>query len=385
MKIIPAACILFISMTGYSQTTLIQGDSLLRKINLTESHLYKIKIKQGDFYKLIILQKGIDLQIEVKSPGSKDTVFDSPNGLSGPEPVEFLAISNGYALLDVKPLQDSSNAKTGEYTINYTEEMSAGNYAKILTLREAEKKEFVDWIKLNALPLKSVIANSGFEDLNLLKPVLMNKRVIGLGEATHGTKEFFEMKHRMLEYLVTQLGFTVFAIEASYGRCKYINDYVLNGKGNLDTATVIQGFTTWSTEEVKEMIRWMRNYNQTNPVQKVQFVGFDLQVNDAVELAISEYYGKVDPLKKAGVDTLLKKVSKAELSGGIFSGDTLIRTLISPIDNLINAFIENKIRYILKSNKQEYDEILWSQKILYQFLISFSHNNFTEKISKNTV
>ncbi len=284
--------------------------------------------------------------------------------------------------MDITPLKDSANTKTGEYFIKYVEDISSGEYAKILKLREAEKKEFVDWIKQNATPLKSVTANSGFEDLNLLKPVLMTKRVIGLGEATHGTKEFFEMKHRMLEFLVTQLGFTVFAIEASYGRCKYINDYVLNGKGNLDTAAVIQGFTTWSTEEVKEMIEWMRNYNQTNTAKKIQFVGFDLQVNDAVEFAISNYYGKVDYLKKAGVDSLLKNMEKAERSGGIFGDDTTIKTLISPVENLITNFIEKEGEYILKSSKQEYDEILWSQKILHQYLISYSYDNFAEIIKK---
>ena len=373
---------IFFSCTTFSQTTLLKGDILVRSINYGDSQLYKIKISKGNFYKLVIIQNGIDIQIELKSSGSKDSVFDSPNGISGPEPVEFLATANGYGLLKLRPLKDSSNSKRGEYIIKYLQQISAGEYVKILKQREAEKKEFIDWIKQNAVPLKTVKANSGFEDLDFLKPLLANKRIIGMGEATHGTKEFFEMKHRMLEFLVTQMGFTVFGIEASYGRCKYINDYVLTGKGNLDTATVIQGFTTWSTEEVRDMIQWMRNYNETHPDKKIQFVGFDLQVNDEVEFAISKYYKKVDAAKKQEVDSLLKQIDAAEINGGIFFGDTTIKSLISPLEKLICGFIEKEGKYILESSKQEYDDILWSEKILHQYLISFSYNNFSEPVKK---
>lgn len=382
MKTLLSALILLLSLKGNSQTILKSGDSLFRKIKTDESHIYKVKVKKGNFYEFTVLQKGIDLQIEVKTPGNKDSIFNSSFVISGEEVVELLTSSDGYAKLNVTPLTDSFNTKAGEYIIKYVQELSSKEYSKILKHRAAEKKEFVDWVKQNAIPLKSVKSNSGFDDLNFLKPVLINKCVVGLGEATHGTKEFFEMKHRMLEFLVTQLGFTVFAIEASYGRCKYINDYVLTGKGNLDTAVVIQGFTTWRTEEVKNMIQWMRDYNQNNPASKIQFVGYDLQANDAVAFSIFNYYGKVDPFKKVLIDSFLKKVHNAEMKGGIFSGDTTIKTLINPIENLITNFIEREGEYVLKSSKQEYDEILWSHKILHQFIISYSYNNFTEPIKK---
>jgi len=64
--------------------------------------------------------------------------------------------------------------------------------------------------------LKSVKAESGFEDLSPLKNVLKDVQIVGLGEATHGTKEFFQMKHRMLEFLVKEMGFTVLALEFNY-------------------------------------------------------------------------------------------------------------------------------------------------------------------------
>lgn len=58
-----------------------------------------------------------------------------------------------------------------------------------------------------------------------LKPVLAGKRVVALGEATHGTHEFFAMKHRMLAFLVQEMGFEHFVNEGCSrfsARCRVI-------------------------------------------------------------------------------------------------------------------------------------------------------------------
>jgi erythromycin esterase-like protein len=54
---------------------------------------------------------------------------------------------------------------------------------------------------------------SSFKDLAPLKNAAADARIIALGEATHGTSEFFRMKHRVLEFAVMELGVRVFAIE----------------------------------------------------------------------------------------------------------------------------------------------------------------------------
>jgi len=134
------------------------------------------------------------------------------------------------------------------------------------------------WIKSNAHPLKSVVAESGFEDLQPFREIIGNARIVSMGEATHGTREVFQMKHRMLEFLVKEMGFTVLGIEASFPDCLTINDYVLTGKGNLGQVLDAQGFWTWNTEEVAAMIEWMRRYNaDPKTKQPVKFYGYDMQ------------------------------------------------------------------------------------------------------------
>ncbi len=60
----------------------------------------------------------------------------------------------------------------------------------------------VQWIKDNAIRLRTVQPRSGFSDMEPLKKVIGGSRIVELGEATHGTHEFFQLKHRMLEFLV---------------------------------------------------------------------------------------------------------------------------------------------------------------------------------------
>jgi erythromycin esterase len=126
-----------------------------------------------------------------------------------------------------------------------------------------EQKAIIHWLQKTAIPIKYVQAGNGFSDLQPLKKLLSDVRIVGLGEATHGTREFFQFKHRMFEFLVMELGFTVFTIESGYSGCQDINDYVLYGKGDLAISLASQGYTPWDTEEFTDMLKWMRAYNQS--------------------------------------------------------------------------------------------------------------------------
>ncbi len=153
----------------------------------------------------------------------------------------------------------------------------------------------VDWLKAKCLPFDTPRAESGFADIAYLKDLVAGARIVGLGEATHGTKEFFQMKHRILEYLVKEMGFNTFAIEATWPESNLLNDYVMTGQG--DPARLLAGlyFWTWNTQEVLDMIRWMRRHNQ-NPgsAPKVGFFGFDMQYPKMAMDNVVAYLTKVD-------------------------------------------------------------------------------------------
>lgn len=142
-----------------------------------------------------------------------------------------------------------------------------------LTIEEILEKEYV---ALGNDPL-----SWSDDELQFLDEIA-DKKIIGLGEATHGTAEFFQAKHRIFKYLVENHDYKIFAIEADFGESIYINEAVQNG----DVATVkslmldYMHFWTWSTEEVREMIEWMCEYNiGKSDDEKIHYVGNDCQFN----------------------------------------------------------------------------------------------------------
>jgi len=155
--------------------------------------------------------------------------------------------------------------------------------------------EQLDWIRRNAIPFDTPEAEKGFADLQPLKQLIGNARVVGLGEATHGTSEFFRMKHRLTEFLATEMGFTIFAIEANMPEAYRVNDYVVTGRG--DPKELLKGmyFWTWNTQEVLDMIEWMRRFNQSGK-GRIQFVGFDMQYWSVAGDIVRAFVEKADPL-----------------------------------------------------------------------------------------
>jgi erythromycin esterase len=133
----------------------------------------------------------------------------------------------------------------------------------------------VEWLMTQAHPFGSDDPTLDHSDLIFMDELVGDARIVALGEATHGTAEFFRMKHRLLRYLAEEKGFTLFAIEASMPEAERLNDYVLGGDG--DPAELIAGmyFWTWKTEEVLAMVEWMRQYNEQGG--HLEFHGNDMQ------------------------------------------------------------------------------------------------------------
>jgi erythromycin esterase len=156
--------------------------------------------------------------------------------------------------------------------------------------------EVVTWLRANGKAFSTPQAGTGFADLQFLKDMVGDATVVALGEATHGTREFFLMKHRILELLVQEMGFSLFAIEATWPECNRLNEYVQTGEG--DPAVLLSGlyFWTWNTQEVLDMILWMRAHNE-NPggAPPVSFLGFDVQFPGMAIHNVIEYLSVVDP------------------------------------------------------------------------------------------
>ena len=135
-------------------------------------------------------------------------------------------------------------------------------------------------LRRSAVPLRGLWPRLGFDDLRPLAAIIGEASVVGLGEAAHGASELFTVKHRLIEYLVVELGFTGVAFEASYAGCQPIDEYVRHGRGAAAEALTGQGYTAWDTDEVSALLEWLRLHNSGVPHdRKVAFYGLDSGYN----------------------------------------------------------------------------------------------------------
>ncbi|MFJ4105325.1 erythromycin esterase family protein [Amycolatopsis japonica] len=143
-----------------------------------------------------------------------------------------------------------------------------------------------------AYPLRSTEPGRHTADLRALGRMIGDAKVVGLGEATHGSHEFFTMKERVFRYLVEEKGFRAFALEASWSAGMEIDDWVQTGRGDIREILkrTVAG-SPWDREEFISLFQWMRDYNRAHPGRTVHFVGDDLggpSVDDAFFARITD-------------------------------------------------------------------------------------------------
>ncbi len=113
-------------------------------------------------------------------------------------------------------------------------------------------------------------------DLQAVARIVGNARVVGLGESTHGTREFFQLKERLVRFLVRQHDFDLFAVEANQLAVERINRYVQGGPGTAPDVMRAM-FRVWNTEEMRSLVEWLRAHNAEHPERPVRFIGYDMQ------------------------------------------------------------------------------------------------------------
>ena len=103
-------------------------------------------------------------------------------------------------------------------------------------------------------------------------------KIVALGEASHGNVEFQQLKLSVFQNLVENAGIRAFALEGDYGGCEYVNRYIHGGEGTAEQAAAAIGFAIYRTDEMADLISYMRKYNETAKAgDDLRFYGFDMQ------------------------------------------------------------------------------------------------------------
>src|SRR5205085_1637542 len=153
--------------------------------------------------------------------------------------------------------------------------------------RRATGADLDQWIGAPAIPFAKSDPVDDDSYLLPLREIVGDAMVVGVGEATHGTHEFFTMKHRIFRFLVERMGFTVFSIEAALPECDRIDQFVHTGEGDPSALIANMHFWTWNVDEVLDLVLWMRAYNAARAGgAQLSFRGFDLQYSQQAIAAI---------------------------------------------------------------------------------------------------
>ena len=147
-----------------------------------------------------------------------------------------------------------------------------------------------------ALPLEAP------DDLDPLLERIGEARYVLLGEASHGTSEYYQWRARISQRLIREKGFSFIAVEGDWPDCYRVNRYVkgLPDAGN-DAREVLEAFARWPTwmwanEEIVALAEWLRRHNAgLAEHQKVGFFGLDVYSLWDSLYAVLGYLRKTDP------------------------------------------------------------------------------------------
>jgi len=147
---------------------------------------------------------------------------------------------------------------------------------------------------------RAAIHIPSIESVNLsgLMKRIGDARLVLLGEASHGTAEFYEMRARITQELVRQKGFRFVAVEADWPDASQIDHFVRDTRFEPTEETTFSRFPTWmwANAQVLEFVKWLRHYNEQFPTpdEKVGFYGLDLYSLYSSISSVINYLEEVD-------------------------------------------------------------------------------------------
>ena len=139
-------------------------------------------------------------------------------------------------------------------------------------------------------------------DYDPLADLVGDARLVLLGEASHGTHEFYRERARITRRLIEEKGFTAVAAEADWPDAYRVNRYVRAASGDVDAREALVDFRRfpnwmWRNTDVVEFVEWLRAHNDGRPrgAPKVGFYGLDLYSLRASMEAVLRYLDRIDP------------------------------------------------------------------------------------------
>jgi len=247
--------------------------------------------------------------------------------------------------------------------------------------RAPASDEVVAWLRESAIPIATSATGGPNDDLAPLVATLGNARVIGVGEATHGTREFFQIKHRLLERLVATHGVTVFAIEATFSAAELVDDYVQTGRGTAE-GVLAKLVGVWRTEEVRDLVVWMRQWNaDPRHRRKVQFRGYDMQGARLSIAALRTYFKRVDPASEDVLSGLAPLDVNTNERGMVDLSDAQATATADAVARVVDHLAAKRKLYVSRSSAAEHALATQHARVVEQARARFVAKGFADQFA----
>lgn len=140
------------------------------------------------------------------------------------------------------------------------------------------------------------------DDYDPLMKLIGDAPLVLIGEASHGTHEFYRERAQITKRLIKEKGFTAVAVEADWPDAYRVNRYVRSVGNDADAVEALSGFKRfpawmWRNADVLDFIGWLRSYNDDLPISAAKrgFYGLDLySLHTSIE-AVLDYLDRIDP------------------------------------------------------------------------------------------
>jgi len=160
-----------------------------------------------------------------------------------------------------------------------------------------DNEPFATVIRKIAQPLQGAV-----QDYDALLELVGDARIVLIGEASHGTHEFYKQRALITQRLIVERGFTTVAVEADWPDAYRANRWVRNASADQDAVDALAGFERfptwmWRNADVLDFIGWLREHNDriAGKGAKAGFYGLDLYSLRASMEGVIAYLERVDP------------------------------------------------------------------------------------------
>ena len=205
---------------------------------------------------------------------------------------------------------------------------------------------------LTAAVRKAAVPLRGADnDYDSLLDFIGDARFVLIGEASHGTHEFYRERAQITKRLIREKGFDAVAVEADWPDAYRVNRYVRGRGDDVEAIEALEGFKRfptwmWRNADVLDFVGWLRNHNDSIRAgqSKIGFYGLDLYSLHASMEAVVAYLDKVDPeaaerarRRYACFDTYGEDAQAYGFAAGLHLGNTCENEVITQLVDLRKA------------------------------------------------